>query len=189
MRTVAAIVAVVAGLAGSCRGAAVTDAGPPKTKDKTVMSGNGNGTLRDVLERAIERPSEYAGLELDYARGHDLSGVTHLHVDAAGAYTLSSRVTRDEQEHSWTGTLATVDRDALLRAMRDTKLLDVPSSTRNLADDEEPILVKVRYQDLVHELEVWHDDAGPSGFDRFEAHVVALTKKLSGGVIVTVPAR
>ncbi|HUQ04361.1 MAG TPA: hypothetical protein VM261_17800 [Kofleriaceae bacterium] len=187
MRTLAAILAVVAGLAGSCRGAAVTDAGPPKTKDKTVMSGN--GTLRDVVDNAIQKPTEYAGLELDYARGHDLSGVTHFHVNAAGAYTLSSRVTRDEQEHSWSGTLDAADRDALLRAMRDSALLDVPSSTRNMADDEEPILVTVSYQELVHELEVWHDDAGPSGFHRFEEHVVALTKKLSGGVILTIPAR
>jgi hypothetical protein len=187
MRHLTAILAVVAGLACSCGGGAVTDAGNPKTKDKSVMSGNGN--LRDVVEQAIQEPAAYAGLELDYARGHDLSGVTHFHVNGAGVYTLTSRVTRDEQEHSWSGTLDTGDRDALLRAIRDTGLLDVPSSTRNMADDEEPILVTVRYQDLEQKLEVWHDDAGASGFDRFEAHVVALTKKLSGGVILTIPAR
>ncbi len=188
-----AVAAALAGaLAGSCRGGAATDpatatATATTNKDTTAM--NGNGTLRDVIANAILRPADYAALELDYVRGHDLSGMTRFHANATGAYTLSSSVTKDEQEHAWSGTLEAGDRDALLRAIRDSGLLDVPSSTRNLADDEEPITVTLRYRDLVHEVEVWHDDAGASGFHGFEEHVVSLSKKLSGGAILTIPAR
>lgn len=145
--------------------------------------------LHEVLAKAIAAPQSYAALELSYLRGHDLSGTTKLVVTAAGDYRLESSVTRDEQPKSWTGVLEPSERDALLRAIDDTKLLDVPSSTRNLHDDEEPIFVTLRYDTLVHELRVWHDDAGPSGLAPFEAHVVALAKKLSSGEIVAIPAR
>jgi hypothetical protein len=173
----------------ACLAACGADPAKDKTKDPPKEMPAMNGNMRDIVANAIQHPGDAAALELDYVRGHDLSGMTRFHVDGAGAYTLSSSVTRDEQEHSWSGTLDAADRDALLRAIRDTKLLDVKSSTRNLADDEEPITVTLRHEQVVHEVEVWHDDAGPSGFAGFEAHVVGLVKKLSGGQILTIPAQ
>ncbi len=175
------VLAVIAGVGPGCSSPIVktTD-----TKDLPMTE-----KLREIVEKAIDHPEDHATLELDYARGHDLSGVTRFTVHADGSYTLSSSVTRDEQKHEWSGKLDDPDRKALLRAVDETGLLVVPSSTRNLADDEEPIIVTLRDERLVHELRVWHDDAGPSGFYRFEAHVIPLVKKLSGGEILTIAAR
>jgi hypothetical protein len=79
-------------------------------------------------------------------------GTTHFTVDADGDFKLESSVTRDEQPHSWSGKLPADDRNAFLRAIESTRLLDVPSSTRNIGDDEEPIIVTVREGKLVHEV-------------------------------------
>lgn len=143
--------------------------------------------LREVVAKATSTPDQYAALELDYLRGHGLSGMTRLRVTADGAYELTSAVTADEKERTWSGKLDPADRDALLVAIRD-ELLDASPSTRNIKDDEEPIIIKLRYETMAHELRVWHDDAGAAGLAGFEAHVVALTKKLSGGAIITIPA-
>ena len=145
--------------------------------------------LRKAIAKTIANPDATSSLELTYLRGHDLSGTTKLTVDAAGAYQLASSVTADEQPRSWSGTLSPADRDALWRAVADTRLLDVRSSTRNLADDEEPIMISLQADGLVHDVRVWHDDAGPAGLAAFEAHVIELAKKLSGGAILVIPAR
>ncbi len=79
--------------------------------------------------------------------------------------------------------------NAFLRAIESTRLLDVPSSTRNIGDDEEPIIVTVHEGKLVHEVRVWHDDAVAAGLAPFEAHVLTLAKRLSAGEVLTIPAR
>lgn len=111
---------------------------------------------------------------MSYLRGHDLAGTTHFTVDAAGDFKLESSVTLDEQSRSWSGKLPADERDAFLRAVESTRLLDVPSSTRNIGDDEEPIIVTVREGKRVHEVRVWHDDAVAAGLAPFEAHVMTL---------------
>ena len=155
----------------------------PKRKETQMTA-----KLREIVVKAIAQPEHHAALELEYLRGHDLSGTTQLKVSVAGHYELSSNVTKDEQRRSWSGELAVADRDALLKAIDETQLLDVPSSTRKIHDDEEPIIVTLRYEKLVHQARIWHDDARPSGFYRFEAHINALVKKLSGGEILTIAA-
>jgi hypothetical protein len=145
--------------------------------------------LREILAKAIANPEAYPDLEVSYLRGHDLAGTTHFTVDAAGDFKLESSVTRDEQLHSWSGKLPADDRNAFLRAIESTRLLDVPSSARNIGDDEEPIIVTVREGKLVHEVRVWHDDAVAAGLAPFEAHVLALAKRVSAGEVLTIPAR
>jgi hypothetical protein len=145
--------------------------------------------LREIVAKAIANPAAYADLEISYVRGHDLSGTTHFTVNAAGDFKLDSSVTRDEQARSWSGKLPAEDRNAFLHAVESTRLLDVPSSTRNIGDDEEPIIVTVRDGQLLHEVRVWHDDAVTAGLAPFEAHVLALAKRLSAGEILTIPAR
>jgi hypothetical protein len=145
--------------------------------------------LREVIAKAIANPDASPDLEISYLRGHDLAGTTHFTVNAAGDFKLESSVTRDEQPHAWSGRLTADDRNAFLRAIESTGLLDVPSSTRNIADDEEPIIVTVREGNLVHEVRVWHDDAVAAGLAPFEAHVLTLAKRLSAGAILTIPAR
>src|SRR5262249_48616990 len=137
--------------------------------------------LREIIAKAIANPAASPDLEISYLRGHDLAGTTHLTVNAAGDFKLESSVTRDEQSHSWSGKLSADDRNAFLHAIESTRLLDVASSTRNIGDDEEPIIVTVREGNLVHEVRVWHDDAVAAGLAPFEAHVLTLAKRVSAG--------
>jgi hypothetical protein len=148
-----------------------------------------NAKLREIIAKAIANPGAYAELEISYLRGHDLAGTTHFTVNAAGDFKLESSVTRDEQPRSWSGRLPADDRNGLLHAVESTRLLDVASSTRNIGDDEEPIIVTVRDRNLVHEVRVWHDDAVAAGLAPFEAHVLTLAKRISAGEILTIPAR
>lgn len=144
--------------------------------------------LREIVARAISAPDRYAALELDYLRGHELSGTVRFKVTGAGDYELDSDATRDERPRSWSGKLDPADREALLSAIGSTGMLDAMSSTRNIKDDEEPILVSLEHEALRHELRVWHDDVGAAGLAAFEAHVNALVRKLSGGEIITIAA-
>jgi len=186
-----AVVAVALAASLGCGHAPGTDArdakpaAPSQRQDPTMTTAK----LREILAKAIANPDAYPDLEVSYLRGHDLSGTTHLTVNATGAYKLESSVTRDEQPRSWSGKLPADDRDAFLHAVESTRVLDVPSSTRNIGDDEEPILVTVREGNLVHEVRVWHDDAVAAGLAPFEAHVLTLAKRLSGDEILTIPAR
>ncbi len=190
-----AALALAAGLGGCGRAPAPRDeprpatpptaGGPARQASEDPMT---TAKLREAIAKTIANPDATSSLELSYLRGHDLSGTTKLTVDAAGAYQLASSVTADEQPRSWSGTLAPADRDALWRAVADTHLLDVRSSTRNIADDEEPIIISLQADGLVHDVRVWHDDAGAAGLAGFEAHVNALVKKLSDGAILVIPA-
>jgi hypothetical protein len=186
-----ALLAVVLAASLGCGRPPATDArdarpaAPSQRQDQTMTTAK----LREILAKAIANPDAYPDLEVSYLRGHDLSGTTHFTVRATGDYKLESSVTRDEQPRSWSGKLPADDRNALLRAVEATRLLDVPSSTRNIGDDEEPIIVTVREGNLVHEVRVWHDDAVAAGLAPFEAHVLTLAKRLSANEVLTIPAR
>ena len=142
------------------------------------------GKLRELLNRNVATPGLYPELEFDYTNGHDLSGVTHFRVDGAGRYQLSSNVTKGRQALSWKGVLGSSDRDALFATL-EKHFLDVPSSTRNIGDDEVPILVTLRLGDLSHSLKIWHGDAVRNGdFHALETQLVALATRLSGGALL-----
>lgn len=142
--------------------------------------------LREIAHKAQRAPGDHGALTLRYARDHELSGTTRFTVRATGEYELTSNVTMGRQEVSYSGTLDAADRDALLAAINEHGLLDTPPSTRNIGDDEEPVVIGVSYEDLSHELMSWHEDAreNPS-FHAFETHLLGLIRELSGGKIVS----
>lgn len=163
----------------------INPAHPNQMQEQTMTTAK----LREIIAKAIANPDAYPDLEISYLRGHDLAGTTHFTVNAAGDFKLESSVTQDERPRSWSGKLPAGDRDAFLRAVESTRLLDVTSSTRNIGDDEEPIIITIREGKLVHEVRVWHDDVAAAGLAPFEAHVLALAKRLSAGEVLTIPAR
>ena len=128
----------------------------------------GREVLREVVAKAARDPLRYHDLTLTYERGHDLSGTTRIELRADGGYTLATQDRYGERAESQ-GTLDAEQREAVLSAV-EGGLLDVPSSTRNLGDDEQPILVGLRYDDSEHRLRIWAGDADANpDFQRFES--------------------
>jgi hypothetical protein len=143
--------------------------------------------LRDALERALADPAD-ADVHLSYSRGHALSGVTRFELDGNGRYELDSDETMGRQAVARSGILADEERTALLREMLDHDLLATPSSTRNLGDDEIPVLITLSSGPHSHELRIWDRDAKENPeFHAFESALLALARKLSDGAIVASP--
>ena len=152
---------------------------------KEVDAVNG---LRQALDAALTDPASAAGLHLTYSRGHALSGITRFELDGTGRYELESNETMGRKAVEYPGALAESDRVALIRAMREHDLPATPSSTRNLGDDEIPVIVTLSSGPLSRELRVWHGDARQDPqFHAFETALLDAVRKLSDGVVVTSP--
>lgn len=137
--------------------------------------------LREVVAKALRDPAAHRDLTLTYQRGHELSGITRFELRADGRYTLTTEDRRRQRVVS-PGQLDSEQRDAILAAIEESGLLDVPSSTRNIGDDEQPILVDLRYDDAEHRLRIWAGDASANpGFHRFETILRGVLRDLSDG--------
>ena len=141
--------------------------------------------LRQALEHALADPSD-AALHFTYSRGHALSGITRFELDGTGRYELESNETMGRQAIELSGTLDESDRAALIRAMLDHDLLATSSSTRNIGDDEVPVILTLSAGRLTNELRIWHGDAKRDPeFHAFETTLLDLVRKLSDGKVVT----
>jgi hypothetical protein len=101
---------------------------------------------------------------------------------AGGDFSLRSVNPRTQRTMSIEGKLEDDQRDALLAAIDQSGLIDVPSSTRNIGDDEPPISVTLSYDNLVQRLLIWDGDARTNPeFQRFESVLRSLLGQLSGG--------
>jgi hypothetical protein len=135
--------------------------------------------LREVVAKAARDPAAHGDLTLTYQRGHELSGTTRFELRADGRYALTREDRRGRRETS-SGELDAEHRDVLLAAIEESGLLDVPSSSRNIGDDEEPILVELRYDAAEHRLRIWAGDARANpGFNRFETILHGVLRGLS----------
>ena len=140
--------------------------------------------LKEIVAKAIRNPGAYSDLAFVYQRGHDLSGITRFEARAGGAFTLKSDNPRRQRHSFFEGELAVDQRNAILTAIEENHLLDVPSSTRNIGDDELPVIVELNYDDSLHRLFIWADDAHKNvGFHRFEKTLWDLLKQLSNGEV------
>ena len=78
---------------------------------------------------------------------------------------------------------------ALLTALLETNLLEEPSSTRNIGDDELPVELDLSYDDLRYQIVIWAGDAlHISDFHRFERILWTLLRQLSNNQVGTGPA-
>ena len=137
--------------------------------------------LREVVAKAVRDPAAHRDLTLTYQRGHELSGITRFELRADGRYTLTTEDRRRQRTAS-EGELDPEQRDAILAAIEESGLLDVPSSTRNIGDDEQPIIVELRYDDSEHRLRIWAGDARANpGFHRFETILLGVLRNLPDG--------
>jgi hypothetical protein len=145
--------------------------------------------LVEIVAKAVLDPQAYPDLSLVYQRGHEMSGITRFELYPGGAYRLSTDNPRRQTSALYQGTLEPGQRAALLTAVVDARLLEVPSSTRNIADDELPVLVELGYDNLTHRLLIWAGDAAENpGFSRFETALKALFSQLSHGELGQRPA-
>jgi hypothetical protein len=145
--------------------------------------------LEEITAKAARQPASYPDLTLLYQRGHDLSGITRFEMQAGGAFALSAGDPRHARQASFEGQLEASQRAAVLSAVEEAKLLRVPSSTRPIGDDELPIIVEMRYDDLHHRLLIWAGDARhDADFQRFEQALWVVLKDLGGDEIGRAPA-
>ena len=144
--------------------------------------------LRTLAHEAAVNPAQHAGFTLKYSRGHALSGTTQFTMTASGTYTVESNVTQGRKPFRISGQLTPAQRDDLLKLLDNNDIIDTPPSTRNIADDEEPVVVEVGESEQTYRLMIWHGDAvNNARFHAFERGVLALVQQLSGGVVLTSP--
>jgi hypothetical protein len=125
-------------------------------------------------------------LGFSYSRGHALSGITRVRVDEGGAYHIVSDDTPAMKPVDIDGTLSAADRDALFESIAANRVVDTPSSSRRIGDDEVPVIVTFRQEDAERELRIWDADARRHpAFHSFEKILLALVKRLSRGAILT----
>lgn len=141
--------------------------------------------LREALARAVRDATSYRDLGFSYQRGHELSGITHFELHPEGKFTLTSNHPKGQTSHSFRGELSDRQRRHLIATILETKLLDVPSSGRNIGDDELPVQVTISYADLSHQILIWAQDAEQNAdFHHCEQALWHLFKELSEGAII-----
>ena len=146
--------------------------------------------LIEIIAKAAADPTAYPDLTLLYQRGHEMSGITRFEMRSGGAYELSSNNPRRQTSSHFEGVLNIDQRRALLSAVVEAHLLDIPSSTRNIADDELPLDVELSFDNLRHQITLWAWDARENaGFRSFEAALWTLLSQLSHGEIGPAPLR
>lgn len=140
--------------------------------------------LKEIISKAGIDPSASPGFTLVYQRGHDLSGITRFEMQEDGNFTLKSENPSQQSSTFLEGKLEKRQLNAILTAIKETNLLDVPSSIRNIADDELPVVVELSHGNLSHRLLIWADDAleNPE-FHNFEMTLWGMFKQLSDGKI------
>jgi hypothetical protein len=144
--------------------------------------------LRAAVHDAAFNPGSHPGLTFSYVRGHALSGTTEVTVTAAGSYSIASNVTSGRKPFSRRGELDAGQRDRLLALLDDNDVFGIPPSTRNIADDEEPVVLQLSDGDQTYRLMVWHGDGRKlDRFRAFERGLLALVSELSGGSVLTSP--
>ncbi len=146
--------------------------------------------LLEIVTKAAASPASYPDLVLVYQRGHEMSGITRFELGEGGRYDLSSDNPRRQTSAHFEGALDVDQRRALFSAVLESGLLDIPSSTRNMADDEIPYDVELHYDDMQHQLTLWARDARENaGFRLFETALWNLFSQLSRGEISPAPLR
>ena len=144
--------------------------------------------LRAAIHDAAINPARHPSFALKYLRGHELSGTTQFTMTATGAYSVESNVTRDRQPFSRQGELDPRQRDSLLQLLDENDVIAIPPSTRNIADDEEPVGLDFTEGDQAYRLMIWHGDAVKyDRFRAFERGLLALLRELSNGAVLTSP--
>lgn len=140
--------------------------------------GRHRAKLRELAANAAREPEEW-GLSLSYERGHELSGTVSLTVDEDGSFTVAKSQRGSLNPTSAFGRLTPAQRSELAAAIDDSAVLDVLSSHRLLAQDEVPILLKLRAGDLEHSLALWAGDASEHPqFTNFERTVLRIVDQL-----------
>ena len=145
--------------------------------------------LKEIVAKAVNNLGSYPDLTLVYQRGHDLSGITRFEMREDCAFTLTTNNPRRQSSAFFEGELEVGQRHAILTAIEETRILDIPSSTRNIGDDELPVVVELGYEDLRYRLLIWAKDAlGNAEFHRFERTLWPLLGQLSDGKVGAGPS-
>jgi hypothetical protein len=141
--------------------------------------------LGEELAKRLASGDEAPAARLEYARGHELSGTTSFTLAEDGRYELESNQTVGREPVRYEGVLDPEQRRSLFESVERNHVLAVPSSSRNIGDDEIPIDLTIEFGDTVHRLEIWDNDAAANtDFRRFERDLLALVGELSDGRIL-----
>jgi hypothetical protein len=128
-----------------------------------------NEILREVIAKSANDPAKSHGLNLLYQRGHELSGIVRFEMLNGATFRLNANDPSQQSSLQFEGNLGDGLRKVLFEAIEESELLAVPSSTRNIGDDELPIIVEISYGAQDHRLLIWEGDAKQSSsFQQFE---------------------
>jgi hypothetical protein len=176
-------------LAVGCMSPAPSPTQPAPPADARGGSGDPmKDKLRAAAHEAATHPAGHPGFTLSYTRGHALSGTTQFTMTAGGTYSLESNVTQGRKPFRASGELSAAQRDDLLALVDANDVIGTPPSTRNIGDDEEPVVIEVGDGGQTYRLMIWHGDAiRHAGFHAFERGLLALVHQLSGGAVLSSP--
>ena len=141
---------------------------------------------RAKLTESIEKAAagQPHGLHFHYQRGHEMSGIVSFRVGKDGPYELSRTARKNTGPLAFTGKLDAAQLQALYGALARASILEVPSSTRPIGDDEQPIVLRIGDGHQLFELTLWAMDARENArFTDFTSTLYPLIEKLSQGQI------
>ena len=117
-----------------------------------------------------------------------MSGVTDFDVSPDGAFVLTRSSRNGGPPQAFRGQLDTGQRQALYAALAKSAILSVPSSTRPIGDDEQPIVVALDGAGQARTLRILAGDARDSAAGGvFTAAVYPVLEQLSAGAITLRP--
>ena len=142
--------------------------------------------LAEAIDKAAS--SDGPGPHVHFQRGHEMSGVTDFDVSPDGAFVLIRSSRKGGPPQEFRGQLDAGQRQALYGALAKAAIVSVPSSTRPIGDDEQPIVVSLDGAGQTFTLRIWAGDARDSAaFGVLPAALYPLLEQLSAGGITLRP--
>lgn len=187
-----ALVAGVASLgaaAGGCGEKGTSDtmaANDVSSQPAAAAPASATAKLAEAIAKAAGRDGP--GPHVHFQRGHEMSGITDLDVGPDGGFVLTRSSRKGGPPQEYRGQLDAGQRQALYAALAKAAILAVPSSTRPIGDDEQPIVLALNGAGQTFTLRIWAGDARDSAaFGVVAAALYPMIAQLSGGGITLRP--
>ncbi len=182
-------VAAIGAAAGGCGEKGKSDtmaANDVSSAPAAAAPAGATGKLAEFIAKAAG--GDGPGPHVHFQRGHEMSGITDFDVSPDGAFALTRSSRKGGPPQEFRGQLDASQRQALYAALAKAAILSVPSSTRPIGDDEQPIVVSLDGAGQTFTLRIWAADARDSAaFGVLAAALYPLLERLSAGGITLRP--
>jgi hypothetical protein len=156
------------------------------------MTSNNDETMKaalaEVIAKAARDPAAYSSLEFVYQRGHEMSGITRFELRTNGRFELTASDPTSGSMLTFARELDPTQRAAVLSALDEAHVLQIPAPARPIGDGELPIVIELSYEHLHARVLVWADDVAEiEPFGAFETKLEQLFQQLSDGHLRRLP--